>query len=181
VSPSRTHLALVGLMGAGKSTVGRLVAPALGLPFVDVDVAIAARTGSDVRELWRTGGERAYRPLERAVVLDALAPTTPTVLAVPAGAIDDAEAAAALDRPHVAVVYLWTDPSVLAARVVAQGQPRPLLGSDPERVLAAQAGHRDARYRAIADLVVEEGDDPPELIAAAVLAAGLVAGAEPVA
>lgn len=161
-------------MGAGKSTVGGRVAARLGLPLVDVDHEIRARTGETVEDLWLAGGEAAYRPLERAIVLEALARGRPCVLAVPGGAIDDPAAAAALAQPHVAVVYLRTDPSTLARRVVAQGQARPLLGADPEAVLTAQARDRDARYAAAADLVVEERGRSPERIAELVLDAGLV-------
>ena len=103
---SHSHLALIGLMGSGKSSVGRLVAAALDLPLVDVDDAIHARTGRDVEELWREGGEAAYRPLERAVVLDALDPANPSVLAAPGGIVVDDVALAALAAPHVGVVYL---------------------------------------------------------------------------
>ena len=83
----RTHLALVGLMGSGKTSVGQVVADRLGLPLVDVDEAIRARTGQGVKELWERGGEAAYRPLEREVVVDSLAPGRPVVLAAPGGVV----------------------------------------------------------------------------------------------
>jgi shikimate kinase len=171
---SHSHLALVGLMGSGKSTVGRLVAAALGLPLVDVDDAIQARTGRGVAELWREGGEAAYRPLERAVVLDALDPAHPSVLAAPGGVIVDDAAVAALAAPHVGVVYLRADPAVLAERVRADPQPRPLLGSDPTRVLADQHAARDHRYEAIAHLVVPIDALDPARAAEWILAAGVV-------
>ena len=67
-----TAIVLVGLMGSGKTTVGRLVAEATGRELVDVDVAITARTGKTVRQLWEEGGEAAYRSLERDEVLATL-------------------------------------------------------------------------------------------------------------
>jgi shikimate kinase len=76
-----THVALVGLMGSGKSAVGERIATPLGLPLVDVDDQIQARTGRSVRDLWEEGGEAAYRPLERSVVVGALAPGSGVVLA----------------------------------------------------------------------------------------------------
>jgi shikimate kinase len=76
---------LVGLMGSGESTVGALVAQRTGRPFVDVDVAIAARSGKTVRELWEQGGEANCRQLESEEVPGVLRNGTPTVLAVRPG------------------------------------------------------------------------------------------------
>jgi shikimate kinase len=169
-----SHLALIGLMGSGKSSVGRLVADALGLPLVDVDDAIQARTGRDVEALWREGGEAAYRPLEQAVVLDALDPAHPSVLAAPGGIVVDDVALAALTAPHVGVVYLRADPAVLAERVRDDPQPRPLLDGDPAGVLADLYAARDHRYGAVAHLVVPIDELSADQAAARILAAGLV-------
>ena len=169
-----SHLALVGLMGSGKSSVGRLVAAPLGLRLVDVDDAIHALTGRGVAALWREGGEAAYRPLERSVVLDALDPAQPSVLAAPGGVVVDEVAMAAITAPHVSVVYLRADPVVLADRVRADPQPRPLLDGDPVGVLTDQHAARDHLYDAIAHLVVRIDELSPEQAAGRILAAGLV-------
>jgi shikimate kinase len=107
-----THAVLVGLMGSGKSTVGALVAGRLGRVFVDVDVAITARTGRTVRELWEEGGETAYRQLESDEVLRVLRAGSPAVLAAPGGVVLDPAVRAALAGT---VVWLRTSPSTLAA------------------------------------------------------------------
>ena len=170
----RTHLALVGLMGSGKTSVGRVVADRLGIPLVDVDDAIRARTGVSVKELWEQGGEAAYRPLERDVVVDSLAPDRPVVLAAPGGVVLEGDAVRALQQAHVAVVYLRADPAVLAARVLADPQPRPLLGTNPRQVLTDQHVARDDDYTAIAQLVIAIDDLEPEAAAERILASGLL-------
>jgi shikimate kinase len=162
-------------MGSGKTSVGELVARPLELPLVDVDEAIRARTGHTVKELWEAGGEAAYRALERDVVLEALEPQRPTVLAAPGGVVVDAECVRALNQAHVGVVYLRAEPSVLADRIAADPQPRPLLGADPLRVLEEQHTARDADYAAIAQMVIQIDVLTPEQAAEEILTSGLIA------
>jgi shikimate kinase len=162
-----TTIVLVGLMGAGKSTVGRLVAERLGRRLVDSDQAIEARTGSSVRELWEEGGEAAYRRLESQVVLDALGESPPVVIAAPGGVVLDPEVREALDGAHV--VWLRGDPATLASRV-RSGDHRPLLGDDPLTVLRAMAEERDDLYREVADTVLDVDDADPRHLADRVLA-----------
>ncbi|MCU1454149.1 MAG: aroK [Acidimicrobiales bacterium] len=157
---------LVGLMGTGKSTVGALVAARTGRTLVDADRAIEARTGKTVRELWEAGGEAAYRQLESAVVLDAIAGDEPTVIAAPAGAVLDPAVRAALDDAFV--VWLRADPATLAARV-GHGDHRPLLGDHPKDVLAAMAKERAHLYQGVADAVVDVDALDAEAAATAVL------------
>jgi shikimate kinase len=161
-----SHVALVGLMASGKTSVGQVLADRLGVPLVDVDDAIQAKVGRSVRDLWMEGGEAAYRPLEREVVLEALAPGHSCVLAAPGGVAVDPVAAEAIGQPHVAVVYLRAEPSVLAERVRLDPQERPLVGADPELVLAEQHRARDDRYRALADRVEEIAGEDAEGLAA---------------
>lgn len=99
-------MVLVGLMGAGKSLVGGLVAEETGWELVDVDVAIAARTGATVREIWQSGGEAAYRQLESEEVLHALQRVSPVVIAAPGGVILDPAVRAELDDAFV----VWLAP-----------------------------------------------------------------------
>ena len=70
--PARRHLVLVGLMGAGKSTVGALCAARLGRPFVDTDDVVTATVHMSVDEIFATAGEPQFRELERAAVADAV-------------------------------------------------------------------------------------------------------------
>jgi shikimate kinase len=165
------HIALVGLMGSGKSSVGVLVAEALDRPYLDSDAIVHERTGMSVADLWRRGGEQLYRPHEREAVTQTLAGDGPDVLGVPAGAVDDDVATASLELPGVFVVWLRAEVATLLGRV-AGGDHRPLLDDDPSGVLDRQAAERSERYLALADLVLDvEGRDPADLAAAVVAAA----------
>ena len=145
-----TTVALVGLMGAGKSSVGQLVAARTGRPFVDVDVAIVERTGQTVRQLWEEGGEVAYRHLESEIVVESL--RRDVVLAAPGGVVLDPAVRAALAGAYV--VWLRADPTTLALRV-QHDDHRPLLGEHPREVLATMARDRAELYEQIADAVVD--------------------------
>jgi shikimate kinase len=156
---------LVGLMGAGKSTVGRLVAEATGRELVDVDVAITRRTGRTVRQLWEEGGEAAYRRLESGEVLRALQ-RDDVVVAAPAGIVMDPEVCAALACARV--VWLRASPRTLGSRVQA-GDHRPLLGDDPEADLSTMAEARSELYAAVAGLTVDTDGADAGAAATAVL------------
>jgi len=148
------HVVLVGLMGSGKSTVGRIVAERLGRPLVDVDDVIASRTGRTVRELWREGGEDAYRSLESGAVLDTLAGPEPVVLAAPGGVIMDTAVRTVLADDGVVTVWLRAQVATLARRVQPDDH-RPLLGEHPVEVLAAMAAERSGPLAEVSDLVID--------------------------
>jgi shikimate kinase len=162
-----TQVVLVGLMGSGKSTVGRLVAERTGRRLVDVDVAITARTGRSVREMWEAGGEAAYRHLESAEVLAALRSGDPVVVAAPGGVVLDPAVRAALRAAFA--VWLRADPAVLARRV-GSGDHRPLLGDRPYEVLSTMARNRAALYEEVADAVVDVDTVGPEAAAETIVA-----------
>jgi shikimate kinase len=157
-----TAIVLVGLMGSGKSTVGRLVAEATGRELVDVDVAITIRTGKTVRQLWEEGGEAAYRCLERDEVLATLG-RSDVVLAAPGGVILDPTVRDALGDAFVA--WLRARPATLAARVRA-GDHRPLLGENPEDDFAAMDAERADLYAAVADITLDTDGNSPDALAA---------------
>ncbi len=161
-----TAVVIVGLMGAGKSCVGALVATATGRPFVDVDLAIEAGTGKTVRELWEEGGEPAYRHLESQAVLKTLARGDDVVLAAPGGTVLDPAVRAALGAAFV--VWLRADPATLATRV-EHDDHRPLLGDHPLEVLTSMAAERASLYGSVADLVVDTDGRDAATVAAAVL------------
>ena len=164
------HVACIGLMAAGKSSVGRLVAKRLGWRFVDVDDEIEARTGRTVAELAEIGGEDGYRPLERAVVVETLAAAQPSVLAAPGGVALDPTARAAIEADGVVAVYLRADPRTLAIRVAEDADhERPLMGDDPLGALRGMFSDRDATYRALAELEVQVDDRSHEEVAGLVL------------
>lgn len=158
------HIALLGLMGSGKTTVGRLVADALTWPLIDSDVVVQERTGMTVAELWERGGEPAYRPHEREAVTQALAGPGPDVVAVAAGAIEDVVAVSSLGQAGVLCVWLRAQPETVAERVALSGH-RPLIHDDPFAILAAQAGERADAYESAADLVLDVEAHAPEELA----------------
>lgn len=147
------HLVLVGLMGAGKSTVARLLGERLGRRVVDSDAVIEAQTGRTVREIFQVDGEPAFRTLETAVLLEALADPEPLVIAAAGGVVLRDENRAALRRPDVRVVWLAADPAVLVERVRSGGH-RPALDDDPAGTLRRMHDSREPLYREVADLIV---------------------------
>ena len=161
-------LALVGLMGVGKSTVGRRLASALGLHFRDADEEVERAAGRSVSDIFAELGEPAFREGERRVIARLLE-EPPHVLATGGGAFVQAETRDILRR-GATVVWLKADPTVLARRVVRR-DTRPLLrGRDPLEVLEAMAQARHGAY-AQAHLTVETGEAPHQAAVEAVLAA----------
>jgi len=157
------HVALVGLMGAGKTQVGRLLAPRLGLPFRDSDEAVAQAAGLSIAELFAHEGEPAFRALERAALAQLLAGEQ-AVIATGGGSVTDSETRADL-RERAFTVWLDADPAVLARRI-ADAAGRPLLTHrDPETVLARLAEQRRTFYAA-ADLhIITDALDADQVVA----------------
>ncbi len=147
----RRHVVLVGMMGSGKTSVGRLVAQRLGRPFLDSDAQVEARTGRTVREIFETEGlgEAAFRALEAEALAEALARPEPSVIAAAGGVVLDPSNRARL-RALATVVWLRAHPAVLAARVTT-GEHRPLLGDDPLEVLERMDDERRRLYQEVAD------------------------------
>jgi shikimate kinase len=150
--PAR-HLLLVGLMGAGKSTVARVLGERLGRPVVDTDQAVERIAGRSVREIFRTDGEGAFRDLESQALLAALAADEPSVIAAGGGMVLRDDNRAAMRSPGVRVVWLAADPDVLVDRVRG-GAHRPALDGDPEGTLRQMHETREPLYREVADLIV---------------------------
>jgi shikimate kinase len=143
-------------MGVGKSSVGRRLANALGLPFRDADSEVEAAASRSVAEIFATLGEPAFRDGERRVIARLLE-GPPHVLATGGGAFTNPEVRA-LIKAHAISVWLKSDLAVLARRV-ARKDTRPLLvGKDPLEVLRAQAEARYPTY-AEADITVETADE----------------------
>lgn len=163
-----THLVLVGMMGVGKTTVGRIVASRMGRPLLDSDVMIEARTGSTVREIWSGEGEAAFRALERTVLLEALASPEPAVIVAAGGVVLDERNRAALRESAARVVWLAGDVSTLAERV-RRADHRPLLDGDPAAALARMGEQREPLYREVADAIVSVENRTPAEVAVAVL------------
>ena len=166
--PTRRHLVLVGLMGAGKTTVGARVAAILGRPFVDTDDLVETRTGRTVAELF-AAGEPTFRAAERDAVADACASPAPLVIGCGGGAVLDPDTRRRL-RAAGFVVWLRAAPDVLAARVAADQTDRPLLAREGGLpTLTRLAETRAAAYDAAADVSVSTDGRDPDQVAAAVL------------
>ena len=164
-----SHLVLVGLMGTGKSTVGRIVGERLGWPVRDSDPEIEASTGRTVKELREEIGVARMHGLEAARLIDALAEPGPLVVCAAASVIDSEDCRAALRGAGVAVVWLTASPSVSAARF-RSGVHRPWYGSDPETFLADQAKTRYPHFRSVDPVEIPTDDRSPDEVASAALA-----------
>jgi 5-deoxy-5-amino-3-dehydroquinate synthase len=161
---SGRHIVLIGMMGAGKTTVGHLLAERLGRRLVDSDELIEARTGRTVREIWEAEGEPAYRLLESAAFTEALDADEPLVVAAAGGVLLREDNREALRRSGALVVWLRAEPGVLAERA-ARGEHRPLLDGDPAGAMRRLLAEREPLYRAAADTVVDvDGRSPGEAV-----------------
>jgi shikimate kinase len=163
-----THVVLVGMMGVGKSTVGRLVAAELDRPLFDSDEMIEERTGRTVREIWADDGEQAFRDLETDTLLEALGASEPSVIAAAGGVVLREANREALAAADAHVVWLLADVQVLVDRV-RSGMHRPLLDDDPETVLRSLYAEREPLYQEVADAIVSVDHRTPTDVARAVL------------
>lgn len=151
-APAR-HVSLLGLRGAGKSTIGPLLGKRLGMPFVELDARIESASGLRIGEIFQLHGETYYRDTERAELQRVLA-GEPAVIAVGGGIVTDAQSFQTL-RARTRTVWLQAAPEDHWQRVVAQGDTRPMADNeqafaDLRRILE----QRDGLYRQ-AEVVVD--------------------------
>lgn len=162
----------MGMMGSGKTTVGRALADRLCWDLVDSDAQVEARTGMTVTDIWQAGGEAAFRRLESEALAEALGPGRMglAVVAAGGGAVLS-EANRRLLREGARVAWLRARPSTLAARLGDGPGPRPLLDDDPAASLARLDGERRDLYAEVADVVVDvDGLAPADVVEAVVAA-----------
>lgn len=162
------NLIIVGPMGAGKSTIGRLLAKELRLDFKDSDKEIEVRTGANIPWIFDVEGEQGFRDREQAVLAD-LCQEQGLVIATGGGAVMRPENRQAL-RAGGRVIYLHTSVEQQLART-ARDRNRPLLRTaNPGQVLSDLLAIRDPLYREIADLIIETDERPPRLVVLEILA-----------
>jgi shikimate kinase len=176
------HLLLVGMMGAGKTTTGQMVAHRLGRPYLDTDDEVERRAGAAVSEVFSSQGEGAFRRLEADVLEVALASEVPSVVSVGGGAVLDPANRAAL-RHSGTVVWLRARPETLGARL-GDAIDRPLLaasvGDDRQLELARICADRTELYDEVATVVVDVDDlAPPDVADLVVAALGALRKARP--
>ena len=160
---------LVGLSGAGKSSVGRHLAQRLGWPLVDLDDEIARRAGMSVELIFDKLGEALFRRMEAAALSDALA-APPQVIATGGGAVvNRASRAAVLEKSTV--VWLQVSPERSAERC-ARSEVRPLLADDPVRQLERLLEERRALYAEAHVAVDTDGKDAVQVASEVLCAIG---------
>jgi len=161
------NIYLVGMMGAGKTTVGRMLARRLKLRFVDSDHEIETRCGVKIPVIFEIEGEAGFRSRE-AQVLAELTALEGTILATGGGVVLSQENRRLL-AARGTVVYLRATPEHLYERV-RQDRNRPLLATgDPLARLRSLYAERDPLYRSIADLVIETGRQSVQILARGLL------------
>jgi shikimate kinase len=170
-----SHILLVGMMGAGKTTTGQSVARRLGWKYKDSDADVEAATGLTVPELFARDGEAAFRAAEAKVLNIACADESPTVISVAGGAVLNSDNRRLIEASGT-VVWLRARPETLAGRV-GDGGGRPLLGEDPAEAMVRLFEERAPYYEEVADSVIDVEDLTVEAVADRVMAAaGLEAG-----
>jgi shikimate kinase len=152
---------LIGPPGAGKSTVGPLLATRLGATFRDTDEDIAKAVGQPVGDIFIDRGEQAFRELERAAAASALREHD-GVLALGSGAVLDEATRRLLDG--LPVVYLTADFGTVARRI-GLDRPRVVVPGNPRGRLRAMLDERAPLYESLASLTVRTDDEDPEQIA----------------
>lgn len=172
------NLYLVGMMGAGKSTVGRLLAERLGWPFLDLDSVIEAEAGMAVPAIFATEGEAAFRERETELLAriasgwrpEGVGAQQPVVVATGGGAVLR-EVNRERMRVTGLVVWLEADPDLLVERTVAEGvAKRPLLAdADPGSKLTELLARRAPLYGQAAHRQIQTSGRPPEAVAEEIL------------
>ncbi len=167
-SALKKSIVLVGLMGAGKSSIGRLVASRLKLEFIDADTEIESAADSSIEEIFESHGEAVFRSGERRVIERLLAGPV-RIIATGGGAFIDNETRKQITTSAHSI-WLKADLETLLKRVARRGG-RPLLkNKDPRTVMATLMAERDPVY-AKANITVETSENPPAEIADRVIQA----------
>jgi shikimate kinase len=165
----RRSIVLVGMMGVGKSSIGRRLAARLGIPFVDADSEIEKAAGMSIAEIFARHGEPYFRSGE-ARVIARLLDGGPQVLATGGGAVMNSDTRAAVKAKGVSI-WLSAEFDVLARRINKRKNDRPmLLTADPAATLRALLAEREPIY-AQADLTVQSREVPHEAIVTEIMAA----------
>jgi len=161
--PAKISPVLVGLMGSGKSSIGRRLAAHLGLPLIDLDNMIVEQAGCSIPEIFARDGEEAFRDMETAALRDALGRRA--VIATGGGIVMRAENMAML-KEHPPVIWLKASPEFLADRIDGDAN-RPLIAAgDTLNKLQELARVRYPLYGECADFVLPRGDmEKPEALA----------------
>lgn len=165
-------IALIGLSGAGKSTVARLLAAQLGWPWVDTDDLIVQRMGNPITSIFNHAGEDYFRSVETATLRSVIpeTPAPPCVLATGGGIVLREENRALLCA-HTYIVWLNAPTDTLLARLLAHEEQRPLLaGQDPAARLEALRAARQHLYETLADQIIATGGLTPAQVTAVILA-----------
>lgn len=154
-------------MGAGKSTIGRLLAKELRMQFKDSDKEIEQRTGADIPWIFDVEGEQGFREREQSMIAE-LCELEGIVLATGGGAVLSPANRLSL-KAGGRVIYLFTSIEQQLGRT-SRDKNRPLLQtSNPEKVLVELMAVRDPLYREIADLVIETDERPPRNVVLEIL------------
>jgi shikimate kinase len=171
---TRRHVALVGPMGAGKTSVGRALSARSDLPLHDNDEELRRRTGATPAELARTRGIDELHAEEAVTAKEALAAPEPAVVTVAASAILDAAVRAALEETAF-VVWLHAGPDVLVDRIADPGV-RPEFAASLRDIVGNQASERDPWFRAVADADFDTAAFDPDELADRIAALPQLAG-----
>lgn len=169
---SAQRIVLIGMMGAGKTTIGLAISQRTGWPYIDNDEIVEQISGMPTRDLLQQRGEAAMREAEFAAVDKVLAMETPVVAGAAAGVVLSDEVSARL-RAGAFVVYLRATVETLVSRV--QGTYRPWLGADPEDAMRKLYEGREPKYEALAHYIVDVDDGVPDQVAQQIVAAAGVA------
>ena len=171
MTEKKDRVFIVGMMGVGKSTAGRLLAETLGWPYVDTDEEVPRRAGKSFQEIWEHEGETGFRKLEAEAVADVAVRPGPTVIALGGGAVLDENSRRTVKGSGL-VVWLRADPGTLFGRLGQQaGAGRPLLRQGPEEALRRLSEARAPVYEATADLVFDVDRMNPRDVADAIVEA----------
>jgi shikimate kinase len=162
------RILLIGMMGAGKTTVGQLAAQELGWDYFDSDAEVEADTTMTVPKLFAAQGEEAFRDAESRALERACASTTPCVVSVAGGAVLRPENRALLSQSGT-VVWLRADVETLIRRV-GDGHGRPLLDADPASALRDLYATRRPLYAQVADVIIDVDDLAPTEVTKGLLA-----------
>ena len=155
-------IVLVGLMGAGKTTLGRRIAPELGLPFIDSDSEVEKAAGCTIGEIFKNSGEKIFRDVERRVMLRLLS-QSPAVIGSGGGSFMDVNTRN-LIRKKGTSIWLRADLELLYRRARRRTH-RPLLNNDdPRKTLMRLMKERYADYQK-ADLIFDVTEEPPDKMA----------------